>query len=150
MPQTTEKYLTFFLGEEEYGVDIVRVREIVGVLPITRVPRTAASIRGVINLRGKVIPVVDLRSVLELPVGAAETCIVVTELRGALLGMLIDRVGEVAAIAADEIETPSFGAAVNTQCLRGIAKRGSRVRLLLDLDRAVPADMVPGNEPVAA
>lgn len=150
MSQATVKYLTFFMGEEEYGIDIFQVREIIGVQPITRVPRTAASIRGVINLRGKVLPVLDLRTVLELPEGRGETCIVVVEFRESLVGVVIDRVGEVATIATEEIELPALGASVNTQCLRGIARRGTRVRLLLDLERAIPVDVLPGKEPVAA
>lgn len=134
------KYLTFFLGSEEYGVEILKVREIIGLMPITRVPRTPASVRGVINLRGKVIPVVDLR--LKFGLEAADhgqrTCIIVVQAGGVELGVVIDRVSEVSDVAEDEVEdTPAFGAEIETDYLLGIAKSGGRVKLLLDIDRVL-------------
>jgi purine-binding chemotaxis protein CheW len=132
------KYLTFFLAKEEYGLEILKVHEIIGVLPITRVPRTPPFVRGVINLRGKVIPIVDLRSKFGMDAApeAAETCIIVVQVHGAQTGVVVDRVSEVADIAEGEIEnSPSFGADVATDYLLGIAKSSGRVRLLLSIDR---------------
>lgn len=137
------KYLTFFLAEEEYGLEILKVREIIGLLPITRVPRTPDSVVGVVNLRGKVIPVVDLRSRFGLPtVEASErSCIIVVQANGMELGAVVDHVSEVVDVAAEDIEeAPNFGAAVGTDFLLGIAKSGERVRLLLDIDRVLSSD----------
>lgn len=135
---TGGKFLGFFLGEEEYGLEILKVREINGLLPITWVPRTSAAVRGVINLRGKVIPVVDLRLHfgMEAGVDTERTCIIVVQAHGTEFGLVVDRVSEVTSIAASEVEpAPEFGARVDTTYLLGIAKAESRVRLLLDLDR---------------
>src|SRR5690625_1714145 len=99
-----DKYLTFFLGDEEYGLEILKVQEIIGLLPITRVPRSAPHVRGVINLRGRVIPIIDLRLIFGLSalVATDETCIIVVELGGNLLGILVDRVSEVVDIGSAE------------------------------------------------
>ena len=133
------KFLTFFLAEEEYGIEITKVQEIIGMLPITRVPRTPEAVRGVINLRGKVIPIVDLRRKFGLDAAAAEeTCIIVVQVRGVQLGVVVDRVSEVSAVAAGEIEAPpSFGADVHTEYLLGLGKVGGRVKLLLDIDHVL-------------
>lgn len=137
--RTGGKFLTFFLGAEEYGVEILRVQEIIGLLPITRVPRTPAFIRGVVNLRGKVIPIVDLRTKFSLPeTETAETCIIVVAIRGVHMGVVVDRVSEVSDIAGGEIEdAPDFGAAVETEFLLGIGKAHGKVRLLLDIERVL-------------
>ena len=133
------KYLTFHLGAEEYGVEILKVQEIIGTLPITRVPRTPHFVRGVINLRGKVIPIVDLRA--KFGMDAAEgsaTVIIVVQVQGVQLGVLVDRVSEVAGIGDAEIaEPPSFGADVDTEYLLGISKGAGKVTLLLDIDRVL-------------
>jgi purine-binding chemotaxis protein CheW len=134
------KYLTFFLAGEEYGVEILRVHEIIGAMPITRVPRTPAYIRGVINLRGKVIPIMDLRLKfgMEATEQAAETCIIVVQVHGVQTGAVVDRVSEVADIATGDIEdAPAFGADINTAYLLGIAKCGGQVKLLLDIERVL-------------
>jgi purine-binding chemotaxis protein CheW len=151
------KYLTFGLGDEEYGVAVLKVREIIGMQPVTRVPRTPAFIRGVINLRGAVIPVMDLRERFGMPPAGGEVpaelrCIVVTQVAGPdgrplLMGVVVDRVSEVAAVAdADVGPAPSFGPRVRTEYLLGVAAgaaagaEGGRVRLLLDIDRVLAAD----------
>ena len=152
------KYLTFGLGDEEYGVAVLKVREIIGMQPVTRVPRTPAFIRGVINLRGAVIPVMDLRERFGMPPAGDEApaelrCIVVTQVAGpdgrpVLMGVVVDRVSEVAAVAdADVGPAPSFGPGVRTEYLLGVAAgaaatgtEGGRVRLLLDIDRVLAAD----------
>jgi purine-binding chemotaxis protein CheW len=134
------KYLTFFLAREEYGLEILKVHEIMGVMPITRVPRTPSFVRGVINLRGKVIPIVDLRAKfgMEAAEASAENCIIVVQVHGAQTGVIVDRVSEVSDIAETQVEdAPSFGSDVQTDYLLGIAKSTDRVRLLLDIERVL-------------
>ena len=137
------KYLTFILAGEAYGLEILRVREIIAMLDITPVPRTPAFVKGVINLRGKVIPVIDLRMKFCFPGAAAsgETCIIVVDIRGAELGIMVDKVSEVLSIAESDIDdTPSFGASVDTGFILGIGKTGGGVTILLDIARVL-ADM---------
>jgi purine-binding chemotaxis protein CheW len=139
------KFLTFFLAGEEYGIEILKVHEIIGVMPITRVPRTPEVVRGVINLRGKVIPIVDLRRRfgLEPADETEETCIIVVQVRGVQTGVVVDSVSEVMDIRSEDVEdTPSFGAEVNTEFLLGIAKSSGKVRLLLAIDRVLSSDDV--------
>jgi len=133
------KYLTFFLSAEEYGLKILAVHEIIGMMPVTRVPRTPDFILGVINLRGKVIPVVDLRIRFSMPVvDTQDVCIIVVQVRGIQMGIVVDRVSEVANIAASEIEPPpSFGVDVPTDFLLGIGKSQGRVKMLLDIDHVL-------------
>ena len=134
------KYLTFFLAGEEYGLEILKVHEIIGIMPITRVPRTPEFVLGVINLRGKVIPIMDLRAKfgMEAAEHAAEACIIVVQLRGVQIGVFVDRVSEVLDIAEQDIEdAPSFSADIDTDYLLGIAKTNGRVKLLLDIDRVL-------------
>ena len=141
------KYLTFSLAGEEYGIGILKIREIIGMMPVTSVPETPAYVRGVINLRGKVIPVIDLR----LRFGMAEidtterTCIIVVEIRGPAgviaVGLVVDAVSEVLNIKGDDIEdTPSFGTRLSTDYILGMAKMGKGVKLLLDIDRVLSDD----------
>lgn len=133
------KYLTFFLAGEEYGLEILKVSEIIGLQPITRVPRMPEFVRGVINLRGKVIPITDLR--MKFGMGAEDSedsCIIVVQMRGIQTGIVVDRVSEVVAINEADIEdAPSFGAGIRTEFLLGIGKAGGRVKLLLDIDKVL-------------
>jgi len=134
------KYLTFFLAGEEYGLEILKVHEIIGMMDITPVPRTPDFIRGVINLRGKIIPIVDLRVKfgMEAADTTDETCIIVVQANGVQMGIVVDRVSEVLDIASDEIEdVPSFGSDVNTDYILGIGKTGGKVKLLLDIDKVL-------------
>jgi purine-binding chemotaxis protein CheW len=134
------KYLTFKLAGEEYGLEILKVREIIGLMDITAVPRTPDFVKGVINLRGKVIPVVDLRLKFGMATveHTAETCIIVVHVGEVEMGIIVDRVSEVLNIAADAIEsTPSFGANVNTEFILGMGKVGGRVSILLDIDKVL-------------
>ena len=134
------KFLTFFLGNEEYGIAILKVQEIIGMMNITTVPRTPSFIRGVINLRGKVIPIIDLRLKFAMPSvdQTEETCIIVVQAQGVEMGLVVDRVSEVLDIASADIdEAPSFGTDVETDYLLGIAKSEGRVKLLLDIDRVL-------------
>ena len=139
------KFLTFFLDEEEYGIEILKVHEIIGMMSITVVPRTPTFIRGVINLRGKVIPIIDLRLKfgMEAIEQTEETCIIVVQAQSVELGIVVDRVSEVLDIASDDIdEPPSFGADVPTDYLLGIAKTEGRVKLLLNIDRVLTTNEV--------
>lgn len=136
------KYLTFGLAEENYGLEILRVQEIVGMLPVTRVPRLPAFVAGVVNLRGRIIPVVDLRLAFGLPSSAMDerTCIIVVRVHkgdgtGAVMGVIVDEVSDVGDLAADEIEeTPEFGSAIDTSFIKGVGRLEGRVVLLLDID----------------
>jgi purine-binding chemotaxis protein CheW len=138
------KYLTFRLAEEEFGIRVLKVREIMGIQEITAVPQTPAHVKGVINLRGKVVPVIDLRLKFGLP-GAEytqRTCIIVTQVEGesatVLVGIVVDGVSEVLNLAGGEIEdTPDFGDTVSGQYLLGMAKAKSKVKILLDIDRVL-------------
>ena len=143
------KYLTFALSNEEYGIGIMKVREIIGMLPITQVPRMPAFLKGVINLRGKVIPVIDLRSKFGL--GARDytdrNCIIVVETAGGggglQMGIVVDSVSEVLNIRqADLAQTPSFGCKVNTDYILGMAKIGEGVKILLDIDKVLTDEAV--------
>jgi len=139
------KFLTFYLAGEEYGIAILKVHEIIGVMPITSVPRTPVFIRGVINLRGKVIPVVDLRLKFEIPAQdqTSETCIIVVHVQGIEIGVVVDRVSEVLNIAGADIEdAPSFGAGVSTDFILGIGKSQGKVKILLDIDRVLSSQEV--------
>lgn len=134
------KYLTFFLAGQEYGVEILKVREIIGMVQITPVPRTPEFVRGVINLRGKVIPVIDLRSKFDMEQAelTGETCVIVVDVNRIEIGVVVDKVSEVMAIAGEEIEdTPSFGVEVSTDFILGIGKRGGKVTILLDISRVL-------------
>jgi purine-binding chemotaxis protein CheW len=134
------KYLTFRLAGEEYGLEILKVREIIGLMDITAVPRTPAFIKGVINLRGKVIPVVDLRLKFGMATveHTAETCIIVVHVGEVEMGIVVDKVSEVLSIAAEAIEgTPSFGANVDTEFILGMGKVSGRVSILLDIDKVL-------------
>ena len=133
------KFLTFYLAGEEYGLEILKVHEIISMLPITRIPRAPDYIRGVINLRGKVIPIMDLRTRFSMPAtDASDTCIIVTQIRGVQIGIVVDRVSEVVNIVAADVEdTPAFGADVHTEFLLGLSKQNGKVRLLLDIDRVL-------------
>ena len=150
------KYLTYSLGKEEYGIGILKVREIIGMMPITSVPRTPGFIKGVINLRGKVIPVVDLR--LKFGMGAVDyterTCIIVVEIANAAgtiqMGIVVDSVSEVLNIKRSEIEeTPTFGANLSVDYILGMAKIGGGVKILLDIDKVLGGAEMPALEPAA-
>ena len=137
------KFLTFFLAGEEYGLEILKVQEIIGLLPITPVPRSARHFRGVVNLRGKVIPIVDLRRRFEMPEGTDDVVIIVVSVHGKQVGIAVDRVSEVLDIPTGEIEpAPELGSDVNTDFLLGLARAEGRVRLLLDIERVLRADEV--------
>jgi len=139
------KYLTFFLASEEYGVEILKVQEIIGRMPITPVPLTSKYIRGVINLRGKIHPVMDMKIKFGMDKTQItdETGIIVIKTASMMMGILVDKVSEVVNIAADDVEdTPSFGAEVNMEYLLGVGTTGGKIRMLLDIDKVINASDV--------
>jgi purine-binding chemotaxis protein CheW len=144
------KYLTFRLGEESYGIAVLKIREIIKLTAITAVPQMPSYVKGVINLRGKIIPVVDLRAKFGLPPAATteRTCIVVVQVALAghsktLMGLIVDGVEEVAQIPAPDIEeTPDFGASLDTTYILGMAKVKGAVKSLLDIDKVIGAETV--------
>ena len=139
--QRAGKYLSFHLGNEEFAIQVLRVREIMGVQEITAVPQTPAYVKGVINLRGKVIPVVDLRLKFSLPEieYTARACIIVVQIESEgghlLIGVIVDAVSEVLTLQSADIEdTPDFGSGVVTPYLLGMAKIKGKVKILLDIN----------------
>lgn len=141
------KYLTFNLAAEEYGLAILKVQEIIGMMKVTRVPKLPPFVRGVINLRGKVIPVVDLRLKfgMDSRTDTDRTCIIVVQItRGSnrvTTGILVDDVSEVLNIGGEQIEpAPSFGTAISTDFILGMGKVGHKVVMLLDIDEVMAGD----------
>jgi purine-binding chemotaxis protein CheW len=150
------KYLTFTLDKEEYGIALLKVKEIIGMMPITSVPQTPDYVKGVINLRGKVIPVSDLR--LRFEMAAADytdrTCIIVVEIQGEgamiQVGIVVDAVSEVMNIKAEEVEeAPSFGTKVETDFILGMANMDGQVKILLDIDRVLTSEAIAQVEQAA-
>lgn len=138
------KYLTFALGPEEYGLEILKVREIIGYMAITAVPQTPDHVKGVINLRGQVIPVVDIRALfgMESKEITEETCIIVVETtqsrRTFSTGVIVDHVSEVLDIAAEDIEdAPQLGDALDTDFILGMGKVNNSVKILLNIDKVL-------------
>ena len=138
------KYLTVVLENEAYGIGVLKVREIIRMQKITPVPQMPGFVKGVINLRGRVIPIVDLRVKFDLKAEFAErTCIVVVQVRmqseqTVQMGLIVDSVEEVVTLQGSEIEpTPEFGARIDTAYLLGMAKVKGTVKTLLDIDRVV-------------
>ncbi len=142
------KYLTFALGRESYGIQVLKIREIIRYTDITAVPQMPGHVKGVINLRGKIIPVIDLRIRFGLATTdpTERTCIVVVHVgfpggTSSQMGLIVDAVEEVALIAqADIEETPDFGGSIDTKCLLGMAKIKGVVKTLLDIDRVVASE----------
>jgi chemotaxis signal transduction protein/ABC-type nitrate/sulfonate/bicarbonate transport system substrate-binding protein/CheY-like chemotaxis protein len=138
------KYLTFSLGEQEFGIDILKIKEIVGMMPIRSIPQSPSFVKGVVNLRGKVIPVMDIRSRFGMSEIEQDerNCIIILEFESegqqVLIGIMVDSVSEVADIkAADIEETPFFGSSINTSFILGMGKVGNKVKILLDMDHVV-------------
>jgi purine-binding chemotaxis protein CheW len=150
------KYLTFSLANEEYGIGILKIKEIIGMMPITTVPQTPSFVKGVINLRGKVIPVIDLRLRFDMEgIDYTErTCIIVVEILGktgtVLIGIVVDSVSEVLNIKEEDIEdTPAFGTRLDTEFIMGMAKLDGGVKILLDIDRVLNAEDITALEVAA-
>ena len=156
MTEKEGKYLTFSLAQEEYGIGILKIREIIGMMPVTSVPQTPEFVKGVINLRGKVIPVVDLR--LRFGMEAIDysdrTCIIVVEIEGPVgtiqIGIVVDAVSEVLNIKGEDIEdTPTFGTKLDTDYILGMAKMEGGVKILLDIDRVLNDEALSALEKAA-
>jgi purine-binding chemotaxis protein CheW len=142
----TLQAVTFALGSEEYGVDIAQVQEINRMVTITHVPRAPRFMEGVINLRGQLIPIIDLRTRfgMERSERTKNTRIVVTEIGNKRIGMVVDSVSEVLRIPVEQIEdAPDLVAGVDTEYIRGVGKMGDRLIIMLDLSR-----VISGNEKV--
>jgi len=146
------KYLAFHLGREEFAIQVLKVREIMGIQDITAVPQTPVFVKGVINLRGKVIPVVDLRLKFGLPevVYTPRTCIIVVQIESgegitSLTGIVVDEVSEAINIATGEVEdTPDFGDGIAMPYILGLAKSKGKVKILLDIDQVLQAQELAG------
>jgi purine-binding chemotaxis protein CheW len=156
MVEREGKYLTFTLAEEEYGIGILKIKEIIGMMPITSVPQTPEFVKGVINLRGKVIPVIDLR--LRFGMGEIDyterTCIIVVEIDNqagtVLIGIVVDSVSEVLNVKGDDIaDTPTFGTKLNTEYILGMAKMEGGVKILLDIDQVLSSEEISALEKAA-
>ncbi|MDJ0722807.1 MAG: chemotaxis protein CheW [Desulfobacterales bacterium] len=150
------KYLTFKLADEDHGISLLKVREIIGMMPITSVPRTPDFVKGVINLRGKVIPVTDLRLRFDMPEidYTDRTCIIVVEVESQditiQMGIVVDAVTEVLPVKAEEFEAaPEFGTKVDTQYILGMANMDGSVKILLDIDRVMTAKEIAELEKAA-
>ncbi len=145
------KYLTFRLANEEFGIGVLSVREIMGIQDITAVPQTPEYLKGVINLRGKVIPVVDLRLKFQLPATeyTQRTCIIVVQVKGEasqmLMGVIVDEVSEVLNLAGSDIEDPpDFGDGHTSEFIVGMAKTKGKVKILLDIQRVLTSQELHG------
>lgn len=141
------KYMVFMLAGEEYGIDILKVQEIIGIIDVTRVPKMPNYIKGVINLRGKIIPVINLRMKfgIEEVEYTDKTCIIVVQVvrgeKSVTMGVVVDEVEEVVDISSEQIEaTPDFGSQIDMNFVMGIGKVGKKVKLLLDIDRVMSSD----------
>ncbi|MBU2537886.1 MAG: chemotaxis protein CheW [Proteobacteria bacterium] len=140
------KYLTFSLGTEQYGIGILKIKEIIGMMPVTALPQAPDYLKGVINLRGKVIPIVDLRTKFAMPAQAEteRTCIIVVEVAGhsahCLTGLVVDAVSEVLNIKNEQIEEHSSLGDLHSESVLGLAKMESGVKILLDIDRVINSE----------
>jgi purine-binding chemotaxis protein CheW len=151
MEERAGKYLIFRLGSEEFGTRVIKVREIMGIQDVTPVPHTPVFVKGVINLRGKVIPVIDLRLKFGLPPQeyTSRTCIIVVRTQlgedQLMMGIVVDEVAEVLNLVASDIEeTPDFGPGVETPYLLGMAKVKDKVKILLDIDQVLNSQELVG------
>ena len=150
------KYLTFKLVDEEYGLEIVKVQEIIGLMPITKVPRVPDYVRGVINLRGRIIPTIDLRTKFGLPrvEDTEKTCIIVVEVNSPKgnvnVGIIVDQVAEVLDVAGNEIDhAPEFGSDLSTDFILGVGIVKGEVKILLDIDKVLTTEEVKAVENIA-
>ncbi len=142
---TEGKFLTFILNDEVYGIEILKVREIIGLMDITNVPQTPDYMKGVINLRGKVIPVIDLRLKFSMPEEehTQETCTIVVEVDSTSIGIIVDNVSEVMEIKSDEIEdAPQFGQGIDTNFIMGLGKTKETIVIMLDIAKVLSAEEI--------
>jgi purine-binding chemotaxis protein CheW len=136
------QFLTFALGQEEYGVEILKIQEIKGYAAITPLPNAPPYVKGVLNLRGTIVPILDLRKKFGLPeVDCTKfTVIVVVQVQGKVLGFVVDAVSDVLTVNAADIQpTPDIAGQFDTACLQGLAQSGEKLVILLDIDRVLTA-----------
>ena len=151
--ETTHQFLTFALGAEEYGVEILKIQEIKGFSAITPLPNAPAHVRGVLNLRGTIVPIVDLRKKFGMPEEAntAFTVIVVVRVQGQVMGFIVDAVSDVLTVTGAEIQpTPNLHGQVDTTFLTGLAKAGEKLVILLDIDKVLTTAETMAAAQVAA
>ncbi len=135
-----QQYVTFNLNHEEYAIDALNVQEIIELSNITRVPHLPDFLKGVINLRGNIIPVVDLKLKFRMNSGSYQkhTCVIVTEFSGGVMGILVDSVSDVLHMSEGSIsEAPSFGTKIKTDFIKGMGKIADRLVLILDIDKVL-------------
>jgi len=135
--------VTFGIGEEEFGIDILKVQEIIRTMAITKVPNSPPYVEGVINLRGKVIPVIDLRSRFNMEYRAhdSHTRIIVIELHGMIIGFVVDEVSEVLRIQSNTVEPPPpVVSGIESEYIKGVGKLDDRLLILLDLEKLIPVE----------
>ncbi len=148
---TEGRFLTFVLNNEVYGIEILKVREIIGLMDITNVPQTPDYMKGVINLRGKVIPVIDLRLKFSMPEDehTQETCTIVVEEDSTSIGIIVDKVSEVMEIKGEEIEgTPQFGQGIDTNFIMGLGKTKDTIVILLDIAKVLSEEELKNIEEI--
>lgn len=141
--QMAGKYLTFIVGSEIYGIEILKVQEIIGMMNVTKFPKAPYYVRGVINLRGNVIPVIELRKKFEMDIteDTEKTCIIVIQLEKLREGIIVDEVREVIDISEENIETPpQFGIDEDMNFVKGVGKVDEKVIILLDIERLISGD----------
>ncbi len=146
------KYLTFFLDDEQYGIDIAQVKEIIAVMKITHVPRTPNYVSGVINLRGTIIPVIDTRARfgMEMQEYGEQTAIIIVEIRQVSIGFVVDKVEEVLSIDDSNIaEPPKFGTNINTDFIKSMGRVGENVIMNLDIEKLFEAEEIAMLETMA-
>jgi purine-binding chemotaxis protein CheW len=146
------KFLTFILGNEVYGIEILKAREIIGLMDITSVPQTPEYMKGVINLRGKVIPVIDLRLKfgMQEEKHTQETCVIVVEVNNTSIGIIVDSVSEVSDISGGAIEdAPSFGQDIDTSFIMGLGKVKDKIIILLDIEAVLSSEELEMVEELA-
>lgn len=154
-PSREGKYLTFTLGDEEYGIRIIKVREIIGIINITKIPNMPRYVKGVINLRGKVSPVIDLRAKFSMEAADYDprTCIILVEINtgttATLMGMIVDSVSEVMHLTDNTIEEPPEISEATTDFILGIAKKAEKIIILLDIDKVMTFDEVSAMDNAA-
>lgn len=141
------QFLTFNLGDELYGVDILRVQEIKGYTTVTKIPNTPSHIKGVLNLRGTIVPIIELRTKFGMSTieYTAFTVIIVVVVRDKVMGLVVDSVSDVLNIEKNDIQAPpQFGASVDVSFLNGIGKSGDKLVTLLDIDRMLSGEDLQG------
>lgn len=147
------QFLTFNLGEELYGVDILRVQEIKGYTAVTKIPNTPSYIKGVLNLRGTIVPIVELRTKFGMPTieYTMFTVIIVVVVNEKVMGLVVDAVSDVLDIDKTDVQAPpNFGARINVSFMKGIGKSGDKLVTLLDIDRMLSGEEFQGVTAAAA